>query len=294
MASQDIGLSKFEADFRQQQSKMTNKINTVLKPITDRILRELPSDTVKNPKLNVNSTSLVLSAHSYPTLDPQCSTHPSTSINVVKTCFKEMSHSQTSQLQIGMRIGTTQIEEPKPTLKDEFQDLNLNLPGEVSVKMEDPGLFTLPCRLGNSKPFYSLADLGSCVKIIPLYLFKKLNIRLLEKTDHIFGLDDGTKSYPVGIVKDVEVHIGKLKLLSDFYDCKKSKRWESIGRYSKKESIGVDLGKEEAPYWTTLGKRESYKPQPSSDGIGAQTPYYVRKDFLDCHLLGEWEIARER
>nr|GFA42845.1 hypothetical protein [Tanacetum cinerariifolium] len=45
---------------------------------------------------------------------------------------------------------------------------------------------------------------------------------------------------------------------------------------------GVDLGKEEAPYWTTLRKRESYKPQPRSEVVGAQTPYYARKDFLDC------------
>ncbi|GJW52009.1 hypothetical protein Tco_0093360, partial [Tanacetum coccineum] len=56
---------------------------------------------------------------------------------------------------------------------------------------------------------------------------------------------------------------------------------------------GVDLGEEEAPYWTTFGKRESYKPQPDSDGIGARTPYYVRKDFLDCHLPREWETARD-
>ncbi|GJX70363.1 hypothetical protein Tco_0307534 [Tanacetum coccineum] len=56
---------------------------------------------------------------------------------------------------------------------------------------------------------------------------------------------------------------------------------------------GVKLGEEEAPYWTTLGKRESYKPPPRSDGVGAQTPYYARKDFLDCHLPGEWEIARD-
>ncbi|GKA35790.1 MAK10-like protein [Tanacetum coccineum] len=83
--------------------------------------------------------------------------------------------------------------------------------------MGDPRLFTLPCRLGDSKHFDILADLGSCVNIIPLYLFKNLNIRLLEETDHIFGLADGTKSYPVRIVKDVEVHIGKLKLLNDFY-----------------------------------------------------------------------------
>ncbi|GJR28166.1 MAK10-like protein [Tanacetum coccineum] len=146
----------------------------------DRMAGSLPSDTVKNLKLNTSSVSI--------------------------------------------GIGTKQTEEPKSTLEDEFQDLHLNLPilevlahaliynvmldkyveslelgkngsafvqEEVSAKMEDPRLFTLPCRLGDSKPFNTLADLGS--------------------------LADGTKSYPVGIVKDVEVRIGKLKLLNDFY-----------------------------------------------------------------------------
>ncbi|GKB41323.1 hypothetical protein Tco_0886265, partial [Tanacetum coccineum] len=48
MASKDARLSKFEADFKQQQSEMTNKIDIVLKAITDRIAGALPSDTVKN------------------------------------------------------------------------------------------------------------------------------------------------------------------------------------------------------------------------------------------------------
>ncbi|GKD97785.1 hypothetical protein Tco_1381682 [Tanacetum coccineum] len=213
--SGDARLSKFEAGFKQLQSDMTNKIDTVLKAITDRmagalnrLAGSLPSNTVKNPKL---STYLILSARSYLTIDPQCLSHPSTSINAVKTCSKEASHSQTSLLQTGMKIGTQQTEEPKPTLEDEFQDLHLNIPvlevlahapiynamldnyveslelgkngppfaqGEVSAKMEDPRLFTLPCRLGDSKPFDTLADLGSCVNIILLYLFKKLNIIL--------------------------------------------------------------------------------------------------------------------
>ncbi|GJR94610.1 hypothetical protein Tco_0266784 [Tanacetum coccineum] len=73
MASEDARLSKFEADFKQQQSKMTNKIDTVLKAITDRITGALPNDTVKNLKLNVNSTTSVLSARSHPMEDPQCS-----------------------------------------------------------------------------------------------------------------------------------------------------------------------------------------------------------------------------
>nr|GEZ31618.1 hypothetical protein [Tanacetum cinerariifolium] len=192
--------------------------------------------------------------------------------------------------------------------------------GEVPTKMEDPGLFTLPCSLGDSKPIDTLADLGSCVNIIPLYLFKKLNIGLLEDTDHIFGLADETKSYPVGIVKDVEVHIGKLKLFNDFYvihikkdpeaplivrrgflatanaviDCRMAKI--AVGEEITRSVFGVkgvDLREEEAPYWPTLGKRESYKPQPRLEGVGAQTPYYARKDFLDCHLPGEWEIARD-
>ncbi|GKB75339.1 hypothetical protein Tco_0942234 [Tanacetum coccineum] len=67
MASQDARLSKFEADFKQQQSDMTNKIDIVLKAITDRMAGALPSDTVKNPKLNTSSVS---SIRSYPAIDP--------------------------------------------------------------------------------------------------------------------------------------------------------------------------------------------------------------------------------
>ncbi|GKE04067.1 MAK10-like protein, partial [Tanacetum coccineum] len=201
-----------------------------------------------------------------------------------------------------------QPEEPAPILEDEFQDSHLNLPilevlahapiynaildkyvetlelgknrstfvqGEIPAKMEDPRIFTLPCRLGDSKPFDTLADLGSCVNIIPLYLFKKLNIGLFEETDHIFGLADGTKSYPIRIVKDVEVHIGKLKLLNDLYVIDMKKDHETpllVGRRFLATAYAVidcKMGK------IAVGK-----------GI-------TRKDFLDCHLPGEWEIARD-
>ncbi|GJS49052.1 hypothetical protein Tco_0599173 [Tanacetum coccineum] len=60
MASQDTRLTKFEADFKQQQSEMTNKIDTVLKSITDRIVGTLPSDTVKNPKLGTHPVLLLV------------------------------------------------------------------------------------------------------------------------------------------------------------------------------------------------------------------------------------------
>nr|GEV02598.1 hypothetical protein [Tanacetum cinerariifolium] len=98
---------------------------------------------------------------------------------------------------------------------------------------------------------------------------------------------DETKSYPIRIVRDVEVHIGRLKLLTDFYviDIKKDPETPLlVGRgflatsnaiiYCRKAKItvkegitrsvfgvkGIELGQEEAPYRTTIGKMESYKP----------------------------------
>ncbi|GKC96015.1 hypothetical protein Tco_1161457 [Tanacetum coccineum] len=94
MASQDARLTKFEADFKQQQSEMTNKIDTVLKAITDRIAGTLPSDTNKNRKL---STYPVLSARSYPTEDPQCSTIVHGSINTVTICPKQPNEPQNDE-----------------------------------------------------------------------------------------------------------------------------------------------------------------------------------------------------
>ncbi|GKF20514.1 DNA damage-inducible protein 1-like protein, partial [Tanacetum coccineum] len=156
------------------------------------------------------------------------------------------------QLQVNT-LTVKEVETPKPkepALEDEFKDLHLNLPvlevlahvpmyedlldkyienielvkngsafiqGDTPIKMKDPGLFILPCRLGNSRPFNTLADLGSCVNLIPLNLFKKLNIILLEETEDVLGIVDGTKSYPVGIVKNGQVHVGRLKLVEEFY-----------------------------------------------------------------------------
>nr|GEW67700.1 retrotransposon Orf1 [Tanacetum cinerariifolium] len=91
MASQYARLSKFEADFKQQQSEMTNKIDTMLKAITDRIAGMLSSNTVKNSKLGTHPVS---SARSYPTMDPQCSTQIHSSSNTITIHPKQQSDSR--------------------------------------------------------------------------------------------------------------------------------------------------------------------------------------------------------
>ncbi|GKB25564.1 RNA-directed DNA polymerase, eukaryota, reverse transcriptase zinc-binding domain protein [Tanacetum coccineum] len=298
--------------FNNNPQNFNNQSNLKGLAIDDQIMGALPSDTVKYLKLNVNPTSSVLSSPSYPMKDPQSSSHSLNLVNAIKTCFKPKNDFQKDQLQVKTltvnKIGTPKPKELKKALEDKFKDLHLKLPvlevlahapmynaildkyvesfelgknrsafiqGEMPKKMKDPRLFTLPCRLGDSKPFDTLADLGSCVNLISLYLFKKLKIGSLEETKNVIGLADGTKSYPVGIVRNVEVYIGKLKLLEDFYvvdmekdptcpllvgrgflatasaiiDCKKAKI--AVGEGITRSIFGVkeiDLGVEDVPY----------------------------------------------
>ncbi|GKA74635.1 MAK10-like protein, partial [Tanacetum coccineum] len=169
--------------------------------------------------------------------------------------------------------------------------------GEMPKRMEDPGLFTLPCRIGDFKPFDTLADLGSCVNIIQLYLFKKLSIGLSEETHHVFRLADGTKSYPVGIFRDVEVYIGRLKLLNDFYIIDMKKDPETpllVGRgFLAIANAVIDCRKDKIVVGEGIIGSLFRVKGIKLDGVGAQTPYYAKKEFMECHLRGEWEIARD-
>ncbi|GJR35078.1 hypothetical protein Tco_1210762 [Tanacetum coccineum] len=82
-----------------------------------------------------------------------------------------------------------------------------------------------------------------------------------------------------------------LETASTVIDCKKSKIvvGEGVTRsiFRVKE---INLGDDDVPYWTFLGKRESYKPRPSTDSIGARPPYHVKKGFIDYHLPEEWKL----
>ncbi|GJT10532.1 hypothetical protein Tco_0857574 [Tanacetum coccineum] len=85
-----------------------------------------------------------------------------------------------------------------------------------------------------------------------------------------------------------------LATASAVIDCKKAKI--TVGEGITRSISGVkeiDLGDKEVPYWTTLGKIESYRPQPSTNGIGSRSPYFAKKHFMDYHMPGEWEISRE-
>ncbi|GJR40279.1 MAK10-like protein [Tanacetum coccineum] len=228
----------------------------------------------------------------------------------VDTLMKEaISLMGRSESVFGMTSNTVYQLPSEPSRQEEFKNLVMNfiLDQEEKVKQLEEYMGVI----GNDFMQLSLEVVGKLKEEIRMEkksqkdrrivrkhnptFFKKLNIGLLEETDHIFGLADGTKSYPVGIVKDVEVHIGKLKLLNDFYiiDMKKDPETPLLVGRGFLATANAVIDYRMAKIATTLGKRESYKPRPRSDGIDAKPPNYARKDFLDCHLLREWEVSRD-
>nr|GEW88824.1 MAK10-like protein [Tanacetum cinerariifolium] len=91
---------------------------------TDEAGGALPNDTVKNPKLNINSTTSVLFSRSYPTEDPQCSTDIHGSINTITIHPKQQSDSHEDK-----------SKENKEEEKINQEDINTNssMPPDPSV-----------------------------------------------------------------------------------------------------------------------------------------------------------------
>ncbi|KAL5785369.1 hypothetical protein ACOSQ2_007761 [Xanthoceras sorbifolium] len=95
------------------------------------------------------------------------------------------------------------------TLTEECSAIILN---KLPPKLKDPGSFTIPCTIGNTKFGKSLCDLGASINLMPFSVFKKLGLGEVKSTN----VADRSVKYPHGIVEDVLVKVDKLYFLVDF------------------------------------------------------------------------------
>ncbi|KAL0753037.1 hypothetical protein Bca101_090705 [Brassica carinata] len=87
---------------------------------------------------------------------------------------------------------------------------------DVPEKLEDPGCFTLPCALGPMVFEKCLCDLGASVSVMPLSVAKKLGFTQYKKCRLSLVLADRSVKYPVGILEDLPVKIGRYEIPTDF------------------------------------------------------------------------------
>ncbi|XP_010527309.2 PREDICTED: uncharacterized protein LOC104804668 [Tarenaya hassleriana] len=105
------------------------------------------------------------------------------------------------------------IEKETITLNPECSAI---LQHDLPPKMSDPGSFSIPCKLGNVSIDRALCDLGASVSLLPLSIYKKLNVRELKPTRMALQLADRSIKYPLGILKDVPLKVGDYYVPVDF------------------------------------------------------------------------------
>ncbi|XP_038896016.1 uncharacterized protein LOC120084196 [Benincasa hispida] len=86
----------------------------------------------------------------------------------------------------------------------------------IPTKMKDPGSFTLPCSIEGKKVRNVLCDLGASINLMPLSIFKKLNIGNTRPTTITLQLTDRSITHPEGKIEDVLMQVDKFIFLADF------------------------------------------------------------------------------
>ncbi|XP_042444018.1 uncharacterized protein LOC122029134 [Zingiber officinale] len=83
-------------------------------------------------------------------------------------------------------------------------------------KLQDPGNFSIPCKIGPELIPRAFYDLGASVSLLPYSLCKKLGLQNIKLTTMTLQLADHSCRYPMGVVEDVRVEVGGCIVPTDF------------------------------------------------------------------------------
>ncbi|CAN6566302.1 unnamed protein product [Malus baccata var. baccata] len=88
---------------------------------------------------------------------------------------------------------------------------------KLPPKCKDPGSFTIPCVIGNTKFEQCMLDLRASINVMPYSIYASMNLGELKNDGVIIQLVDRSNAYPNGVLEDVLVQVGNLIFPADFY-----------------------------------------------------------------------------
>ncbi|XP_019238283.1 PREDICTED: uncharacterized protein LOC109218377 [Nicotiana attenuata] len=87
---------------------------------------------------------------------------------------------------------------------------------KLPQKLKDPGSFTIPVRIGNIDVGRALCDLEVSINLMPLSLFKQLGLGAPRLTTVMLQLVHRSIAHPEGVIEDLLLQIGKFISPADF------------------------------------------------------------------------------
>ena len=88
---------------------------------------------------------------------------------------------------------------------------------KLPPKCKDPGSFTIPCVIGNTRFESAMLDLGASINVMPYSIYSSMNLGVLKNDGVIIQLADRSNAYPKGVLEDVLVQVNHLIFPADFY-----------------------------------------------------------------------------
>ncbi|XP_016676583.1 uncharacterized protein [Gossypium hirsutum] len=74
---------------------------------------------------------------------------------------------------------------------------------KLPTKCKDPGMFSIPCKIGDLKLDRAVLDLGASINVMPRSIYDRVQLGALKDTGLIIQLADRSNAYPDGILEDV-------------------------------------------------------------------------------------------
>ncbi|KAM1419255.1 hypothetical protein ACFXTO_022810 [Malus domestica] len=97
------------------------------------------------------------------------------------------------------------------------ENVSAVLQRKLPPKCKDPGSFTIPCVIGNTKFEHAMLDLGASINVMTYSIYASMNLGELKNDGVIIQLADRSNAYPKGVLEDVLVQVDNLIFPADFY-----------------------------------------------------------------------------
>lgn len=101
-------------------------------------------------------------------------------------------------------------------LTEECSPIILNKSSPLATKHGDSERYTIPVKIGGMEEKKALCDLGASVSLMPFSICEKMNFGDLNPTRVTLQLADGSIKYPLGVLEDVPLQVGKFFIPCDF------------------------------------------------------------------------------
>ncbi|XP_050876142.1 uncharacterized protein LOC127079816 [Lathyrus oleraceus] len=95
------------------------------------------------------------------------------------------------------------------------KDDNL-VPKALSLKLQDPGKFSITCTIGGMEIPRALCDLGSSINVIPPDKVKECDLGEIIPSNITLALVYSSVTHTIGVIQDMLVHVDDLVFPEDF------------------------------------------------------------------------------